>query len=253
VRVWISCFMARYIEAYLRDYVAGFYFWIVFLYANITNHGTPHVSALYTFQFYTKGPKLTPLVHPTFPWSSKSQKLNHAKNLLIHRLENRHTDPGQHPRPSEIPVPVSVTSSKRTPTSHAALPPQVDRNLHSVSQNVNRNGAKNAQSTLPPTLEAAHQYLLSKRLMPDRQLITYHNLATALPHLAEAQTSIPKATEEDIRAIAMLLLITDLAERTTSRTRNMRISNSYTHMHFSYPRLPALPPLAAQVVAEYND
>ncbi|KAF8522514.1 hypothetical protein JB92DRAFT_3110585 [Gautieria morchelliformis] len=62
---------------------------------------------------------------------------------------------------------------------------------------------KGEEASIPPVPE---------RLLPERQSITYHSLATALLHLEEAQSSIPKTTEEGFKAVATL--ITDLADRT---------------------------------------
>ncbi|KAF8471503.1 hypothetical protein JB92DRAFT_3135027 [Gautieria morchelliformis] len=59
----------------------------------------------------------------------------------------------------------------------------------------NNNGSAGEANMINP--EKAHKFLLSKQLLPEQQLITFHNLATALLHLVEAQATIPKMTEEE--------------------------------------------------------
>ncbi|KAF8511470.1 hypothetical protein JB92DRAFT_3118072 [Gautieria morchelliformis] len=120
----------------------------------------------------------------------------------------------RHPPPHlKNPSAMVGNSSKRTPPSRPTPTSADGRNLRSSSQNTNRNDSEGAHKGPSSNPEEAHQYLLSKRLVPEQQLLTFHSLSTALLHLAEAQASIPKATEEGIRAVAML--IDDLAQRTT--------------------------------------
>ncbi|KAF8481458.1 hypothetical protein JB92DRAFT_3132759 [Gautieria morchelliformis] len=151
-----------------------------------------------------------------FPRSSRASKLEITTKPQLTPHGTQHSPPShQHPQTTcKKQNPMAVIPGKRvlparaSPTNHDA------RNLHSASQNAIGGNAEDMIRKPQLMPEDTHQFLLARRLLPERQVITYYNLATALLHLAEVQSTIPKTTQEGIKAISTLLI--DLADRTTT-------------------------------------